>query len=335
MKKLFLSILFFLFIILINCNAQDVIVNGRNSNLYFDGSSVPWSAFASRTYVLSPLGPDYGFCISLVNNNPTNAHTFSVSAFQSADGNTFDYSHNTGRYSALNIIGAPSSIAASSTGYFFVKSNAASKIAFVFSGGSTLAGNPDTVDVYGVQTTISGCGPVNAQTGQNYTLSTANTGTSSTPPILAVSDGNQQAYTLNVLVVNPGSATTSLVAWNTAGNARSVYWDKIYITCSVACTVSINATTGGSIGSGCGGAGPAANIFQGSANSSVLSQGSGCSTPPSGFNIYPSISLAAGTPFVLDLKGVISPKNSTNGIFISNINAFTGNLSITLFEYEK
>src|SRR5689334_12478457 len=106
-RKIFLA-----FIIMISYSrllyGQDVIVNGRNTNLYFDGVSIPWSSLSSRSYIIGPIGPDYGFCVSVVNNNPTNSHSFTVAAFQTGDFNTIDYSHNTGRYAPLTIVGTPS-----------------------------------------------------------------------------------------------------------------------------------------------------------------------------------------------------------------------------------
>lgn len=165
--------LLILFIILISCfssHAQnDQIVNARNVNIQISNpagasGTIPWLTLSNQTYVLSPLTPDMGFCISVVNNNPTSQHSFSVAAFQSGDTNVGDYSNNTGRYTSLPVIisagSQPLVAPAGTTISFFVKSNGAAKVAFKFTGASTQAGVPDTVDIYGVQTTSGTCGSV-------------------------------------------------------------------------------------------------------------------------------------------------------------------------------
>src|SRR5882762_6230168 len=121
------GLLISLFIIMIKpLFGQDQIVNARNVNVQITNptgsgggaGAVAWNSI-NVAYVLAPLGPDYGFCISVVNNNPTSSHSFTVNAFQSGDSGVLDYSHNTTRYASLAIVGTPSPVAAATTNTFF------------------------------------------------------------------------------------------------------------------------------------------------------------------------------------------------------------------------
>lgn len=332
--------LLFLFIILISlsipCFGQDVIVNGRNTNLYFDNASVPWSSLSSRSYVLSPIGPDSGFCVSMVNNNTTSAHSFTITTFQTGDFNTSDYSHNTGRYAPLTVIGAPSSIAANTTGTFFVKSNGASKIAFVFTGGTTQAGSPDTVDIYGVQTTANGCGTVNPSTGQSYTLSTPNTGTSAAPPIMAISDGLKQSFITSFNTTNP-TANQHLFELNSNNSTKTIYLDKVIIGMGNIASATLFSNLASNKGSTCG-AGTIANLQANLGVTSLSVTDGNCTGLPtaiSGTQINFSAG-AGGSTFVIDLKGMILPPNTTTGFTVTNSStAITGFVNVTMFWYEK
>lgn len=335
MKKL-LSLIFFLFIFLINTKAQDQIVNARNINIQVTNpnatgggaGAVPWNSI-NVAYVLAPLGPDYGFCMSVVNNNPTSSHTFNVNAFQTGDNGVLDYSHNQGRYAPLTIVGSPSPIAANSTQTFFVRSNGAAKIAFVFSGATTQAGNPDTVDIYAVQTTSPGCGTVNPQTGQQYTLATPNAGTSSATPIMAVSDGLGQAYSMSFSITNP--TANELILANTS-TTKSLYFDKVVLSCTASCTITLGFAT--SNGSACG-AGAAANLKgNGSPITTATLLSGPCTTNPALAGTL-QVDLAANSPFSFDLKGFIGPTSTTTGVQIVNVGSVTGIVRANLFWYEK
>lgn len=328
------KLIFLLLIILISClpvYSQDVFVNGRNTNLYFDGISIPWSNLATRNYVLAPVGPDYGFCISIVNNNPTSSHSFSVSAFQSGDFNVTDYSHNTGRYAPLAIVGTPSPVAANATETFFVKSNGASKVAFSFTGGTTQAGNPDTFDIYGVQTTANGCGTVNPQTGQSYTLSTPNSGTSSTIPIQAISDGLAQSYSSVSAITNPAT-NEPIIHVNPNNGSKNIYYDKVIVSCTAACTLFVDNTS--NLGTTCSGAIISTNLKLGNSLGTATVQVGPCVANPTFVNGIYQIDIAANTPITIDLKGLISPAGTTNGIVVF-LNTITGTVRANLYWYEK
>lgn len=336
MKKILKIILFIILINLaIPCFGQDVSVNGRNTNLYFDGISLPWSSLATRNYVLAPIGPDYGFCISVVNNNPTSSHSFSISAFQSGDFNVIDYSHNTGRYASLTVVGTPSPIAANSTGTFFVKSNGASKVAFVFTGGTTQAGNPDTFDIYGVQTTSNGCGTVNPSTGQQYTLSTPNSGTSSTLPIQVASDGLNSSYIATQTTISPTAAAILLNVFATTPT-KNIYFDKATVT-STAAILSISFNAYNIAGTGCTGlnANQFSNMKVGTANTSVAVANTACTGAPNGGLLSFVIVVPAGGTVVLDLRGLIIPSGTTAGIDAVAATGVTSNVSVSFQWYER
>jgi hypothetical protein len=341
MKKYLIS-LFIGFIILISpVFGQDQIVNGRNINVQITNpqgqgggaGAVPWNSI-NTAYVLSPLGPDYGFCMSIVNDNPTSSHTLTVNAFQTGDAGVLDYSHNTGRYASLSIVGNPSPIPASTTNTFFVRSNGAAKIAFVFSGSTTQAGSPDTVDIYAVQTTAAGCGTVNPQTGQSYSLATPNTGTSAASPMSAISDGISQAYYAVSSQINPG-ANSVVLHINANNGIRTIYYYKVIVECSAACTIQLKNTNG--FGSGCSSPGtsnPVVMKLQSTNTSTSLSNQSPCTTVPASQNFMQS-DLAANTPIDFDVTGFIAPAGTGNGLEVFMITALTGTVNTTIRWYEK
>lgn len=337
MKKFLLA-----FIILITlsipCLAQnDQIINARNVNTQITNpggtgsGNVAWSTLANQTYVMAPLGADYGFCVSLVNNNPTSPHTFNVAAFQSGDSNVIDYSHNTGRFASLAVVGTPSPIAANTTQTFFVRSNGAAKIAFQFTGATTQAGNPDTVDIYAVQTTAPGCGTVNPQTGQSYNLATPNAGTSAAPPIMTVSDALNAAYVANVNTVNPTAAFILLNIQDPTGQNKKLYFDKAVLSTTVAVEIRIYVSTGP--GTGCLGQ-TGFNLTPIGVGATASVSGNGCTANPPVSAVLSDIYLAANTSFQIDLKGVIGTPNNA-GVAIYIVSGVTGNVTGSLYWYEK
>lgn len=319
--------------------AQDQIINARNVNIQITNpnatgggaNAIPWSS-NNVAYVLAPLTPDYGFCVSVVNNNPTSAHSFSVTAFQSGDSAVTDYSHNTGRYASLAIVGTPSPVPASTTNTFFVRSNGAAKMAFVFSGATTQAGNPDTVDIYAVQTIASGCGTVNPTTGQSYTLSTPNSGTSSTLPIQVISDGISQAFYSQNVVVNP-AINSYIISVINNNSTKSIYYDHIIIASTAAATINIFPVT--SVGTACS-ADTVGNvkITSGVTNIAVVNA-SPCTTgPTNGAVIFNGMPIPASIT-TIDLRGLIAPLNTISGLSVQMSAALVGTITVTIFWYEK
>jgi hypothetical protein len=139
----------------------DLVLNPGSS--YVDaGRSIPWGSSFNRAYVLVPNSPNASVCLYVVNNNPTNAHPFTVTVFQTGDSQVPNYSGNTGRFNPALSINLPTTVAAASMASGFIQSTAAAKLALVFSGSGALGGSPDTADVFIVQTTAGTCGSSSA-----------------------------------------------------------------------------------------------------------------------------------------------------------------------------
>lgn len=337
----FIKMIILLLILAGTCKAQnDQIVNARSNYVQITNPSGPtgtvkWSTLASQTYVFTPISPDYSLCVSMVNNNPTNAHPFSFAAFATGDSNVSDYSHNTGRYSSITPIGVPTSIAASSTIYFYVPSKSAALVALQFTGAGTLAGNPDTVDIFAVQTTTTSCGATNPQTGQQYTLSTPNTGTSSAPPIMAISDGTSTSYATTNTSTNPASNSIINLIENVSSNAKNLYFDKIILSSSVAVNIqieTINTTAGFS---GCTGPNSGFNLKINTPGSSGANVYQSCTAGGSILSTIGSFQIGAGNSLTVDLKGIISNNSSTTGIEVLVVTGVTGLVSSSIYWYEK
>lgn len=156
-RYLFATLLFVLCWSTSSAQSPDLILNPGSS--YVDvGRGIPWGPSFNRAYVIVPNSPNASLCIYVVNNNPSNAHTFTTQTFQAADSQVADFSNNQGRYNTVPLQNMPASVAASSMGSGFIQSTAAAKVAIKFSASSTVAGNPDTADVFLVQTTSGTCG---------------------------------------------------------------------------------------------------------------------------------------------------------------------------------
>lgn len=127
---------------------------------YVSVRGVAWGNSFNITYVLVPISPEVGVCFYVVNNNPTNAHTFNVSVFQTSDGGAQDYTNNSGRFSSVLINGISNPVTApiSGTAVGFSATTAAAEIAFKFTASSALGGVPDTADLFFVQTSSNTCG---------------------------------------------------------------------------------------------------------------------------------------------------------------------------------
>ncbi len=130
-------------------------------------------------FVFTPPSADTGICVGVYNNNPSNAHTFVMTAYVTPDpaavGAVIAPSHWQLTSGALST----STPAASMTTYF-VKTPGAAKIEIVFSDSAALAGTPDTADVI-VAHSQTGCGSL---TG-NASLQTAGlaSGSMATSPL--------------------------------------------------------------------------------------------------------------------------------------------------------
>jgi hypothetical protein len=223
-------------------------------------------------------------------------------------------------------------VPASFTNTFFVRSNGAAKIAFVISGSTTQAGSPDTVDIYAVQTTAIGCGTVNPQTGQAFTLASPNVGTAAASPMQVISDALSQGFVDGSTLTNPVGTGDVIHIWNNATTATA-YLDIIQIICDFACSFSVYAIT--TNGTGCIALAPA-NMKLGNATASLMSGQTGCTGIPVGINFGIGGSFtASGGVYVYDARGLILPNGAVQGFMVQNNIAGTGHISAHIKWYEK
>jgi hypothetical protein len=158
LKAVFLTLLLLCMRPMVSAQTQDIRLSPGSA--YVSQRGVPWGNIFNVTYVLVPLRPEVGICFYVVNNNPTNSHTFNVSVAQTSDSGALDFSSNQGRYSTVTINGLtnPITVNASSTVAAYSGTTAAAQVAFTFSASAGAGGNPDTADLFWVQTSSNSCG---------------------------------------------------------------------------------------------------------------------------------------------------------------------------------
>jgi hypothetical protein len=167
----------------------------------------------------------------------------------------------------------------------------------------------------------------NAQATQQ-TLASSNSGPSSTSPLQVVADAIGQAF-----YATEGTAGTGFLFTVSAHNgARSLYFDRLYISCTATCTFNLNKTN--DEGTTCTTSGPGGNTKFGTAQPSTSLTIIACTIIPSGGSIFNQFTLPANTTTFIDLKGFIAPSGTTTGIGMT-VSANTGNISTTLLWYEK
>lgn len=170
--------------------------------------------------------------------------------------------------------------------------------------------------------------------GTQTTLSTPNSGTSSTLPIQVVSDSLSQGFaTTGFTATNPANGLL-LIHVGANNGSRSVYYNSINLSCSTACSVLINTTTNN--GTTCVLA-SGVNLKLGSAvTASAIVQVGSCvgANPTVGTNVYNSLAIAAGQNVTLDLRGFIAPAGTTRGIDVVAVN-FTGSINGYVTWYEE
>jgi hypothetical protein len=178
---------------------------------------VAWGSTFNRTYVLSPNSPNTSVCVYVINNNPTSAHSFTLNIFQAGDPSLPDYSNNTARYSSVTVLGNFSPLSASSQGSAFAQTTGAAKIAFQFAGSSTQAGNPDTADLFLVQTSNGTCGsasaaiPVQGPANVGTTLGLGN------PVLIGAKDFNGAVRSATIIVAGTNGTNADGLAIGDGG----------------------------------------------------------------------------------------------------------------------
>jgi hypothetical protein len=194
---------------LVRAQTSDLNLNG-GSNYVDVARGVTWGTNFNRTYVLTPNSPNSSACVYVVNNNPSNSHTYTLQIFQTADPRVNDYSNNSGRYGATTVVGSYSPVAASSMAAAFTQSTAAAKIAFVFSASSTAGGSPDTADIFIVQTSASTCGASNGGVPVQGTIATGVSNLTQNPVTVGGTDLGNLARPFGVFRSASGDAGAAL-----------------------------------------------------------------------------------------------------------------------------
>lgn len=143
------------------------------------------------------------------------------------------------------------------------------------------------------------------------------------------------AYSGSQTLTNPGSTVSLLSLFNNTSGAgtKTAYLGTLVISCSVACNFSVSNTTNS--GTGC--TAITGNPMNGSSTlvSALTISGGGCSVQPTTvISVLQQVTLAANTPFVVDLSGITIPPLG-QGIMIRNNSGFTGTISATQFWYEQ
>lgn len=132
-----------------------------------------------QNFIFNPLDPNQGFCVFIFNNNPSSAHSFTLTVAQTGDPAVRSYQGNTQRWTNVPTTTVfPTSVPANSLIGINYKTTASAGIVISFTGNTTQAGSPDSADIFTVQTNQSSCGSIasnavqgTVQQGNTETLS--------------------------------------------------------------------------------------------------------------------------------------------------------------------
>jgi hypothetical protein len=278
----------------------------------------------NNNYFFTPLYLNESVCVYIRNNNPTSAHSFTASIVVTSDPTSIAPSDLTSWQTTAIFYGNLLASGTQSPVSYSANVSGASQVSINLTASSTQAGSPDTANVTIIQTTGS-CQASNNSVSSGI-FSTAST------TLQAVSDSTGQAYGGTLTVTNP--VLNQLIGgWLPNTGNRSGYMDTVYITCSAACTISAQAVNNN--GTTC-----TSNATTGPLRSNAPGNTSGiflqsCATNPNSVYTLFTIDVpAAGTPFALDLRGIICPAFTTNG-FILTTSAVTGTVRTSWKWYEK
>jgi len=149
---------------------------------------------------------------------------------------------------------------------------------------------------------------------------------------------NGTSYSTNLTVTNPASNVATVVLQPLTGsNAQiSEVPSKLIVECTATCTFDVVSTS--TVGSGCSSlTGSGLNVNVTSILQSPINAPS-CGTPPApSATLIAPITIAANTPFTLDLEayGIVIPPSAIRGVGIRNSVALTGNMTVQLFWYDR
>ncbi|HEV2498628.1 MAG TPA: hypothetical protein VGY31_03495 [Terriglobia bacterium] len=145
----------------------DIPVKGKGP-YYQIAQGVAWGQAGvggiQNAYLLFPTKADSNLCVSVRNNNPSNAHAFQMGAYIAATPNIAGYYANnqspalwTNSYIVSPVAPGSLSVGQNSQTTVLVPALAASEVAIVISGTSQQSGSPDTADIYAVSTNAQSC----------------------------------------------------------------------------------------------------------------------------------------------------------------------------------
>lgn len=162
---------------------QDISVVGGTNPYIILGRGLAWGGAGTgnlnNNFIFSPVDPNQGFCLFLSNNNPTSAHTVSVGVSQTGDPALHSFQGFSQKWFGVPTTTTfPVNVPLSGIVGINYKTTASAGITVSFSGATTQAGSPDTVDVFAVQTNQSACGSLSTNVvqgpfNQNTTVTTA------------------------------------------------------------------------------------------------------------------------------------------------------------------
>lgn len=164
---------------------------------------------------------------------------------------------------------------------------------------------------------------------------TANTGLSDAPPMQVVSDGLAQAFSVNPNggLANP-LAAFDLLAMNNNSGGKTQYLDHVVLSTNSASAVLTTIFPTSTLGTTCSTQTPQ-NLKFGNATTSTATIQWNCSTAPTKGTGLNSFFIPASGTVSIDLRGIVLPSGTTQGIDFVNSAGVTGNVYITLFWYEK
>jgi hypothetical protein len=319
--------------------ASDVQVNPTGQSFPING--LIWGQSVgmgfNNNFFFSPLFPSGSVCVYVYNNNPTNAHTFTVQVAYTGDPTSTGPSTGTwNNYSTsvfLNVSAAPSGPAVVGAAI-----SGASQISINFSGSAVQAGSPDTANVRIVQTSGQSCtvtGSSNARSLVTGSLVSDTTGQASERTIAVISDAYATAFVATSGTVTNPALNQVIVGWNTLNAGKFGYFDRASVTCSAACSIYIGIGTVG--GSSCSAVTPT-NLKLGITSPPTTTGAAyqACGGNPTTTHSI-DYSLTAGQTALIDLTGIIA---TYNGATQGNVNvqmaaALTGTVTANLYWYEK
>ena len=139
---------------------QDIRISGSSYYVTL-ASSVPWNQIAGN-YIFTPESPSVGLCLFIQNNNPSNAHSITIAAFQNGNPALTGYAAQPGLWAKSLIVSNFASIPAASVASLYINATGAANVAVVITGTGAQLGTPDTASVFIVQSAVQQCGSANA-----------------------------------------------------------------------------------------------------------------------------------------------------------------------------